>query len=82
MALLPDEDDEIVISPWDNKWAVVIGIADYQGWANDLYHPDEDAREMYAALTEIYGFPEDHVRMLLNEEATLYNIREAIAWLG
>jgi hypothetical protein len=66
----------------DNKWAVIIGIADYAGTRNDLYHPDDDAREMYTALTEIYGFPESHITMLIDSEATLANIKAAIAWLA
>ena len=33
-----------------NKWAVVIGIADYSGRENDLWHPDEDANEMASYL--------------------------------
>ena len=65
----------------ENKWAVIIGIADYSGTNNDLYHPDDDAREMYAMLTEIYGFPESHITMLIDSEATLNNIKAAIAWL-
>ena len=28
--------------PEANKWAVVIGIADYVGRDSDLWHPDED----------------------------------------
>ena len=34
-----------------NKWAVVIGIADYTGRDSDLWHPDEDASEMANHVT-------------------------------
>ncbi|RLF04700.1 MAG: hypothetical protein DRK00_06135 [Thermoprotei archaeon] len=64
-----------------NKWAVVIGIADYEGRSSDLWHPDEDAKEFYKALTRDYGFPRDHVVLLLNKEATANAILAAIDWL-
>jgi hypothetical protein len=67
--------------PSANKWAVVIGIADYQEPAIDLWHPDEDAKEMTEALVTKYGFPRGHVRLLLNEEATAEAIVSAITWL-
>ena len=65
-----------------NKWAVVIGIADYQGRSNDLWHPDEDAIEMREALIDNYGFPEENIQMLLNREATAQAIVDAIRWLA
>ncbi len=64
-----------------NKWAVVIGIADYEGSASDLWHPDEDAKEFYRALVKDYGFPRDHVVLLLNKKATSSAILAAIDWL-
>jgi hypothetical protein len=68
-------------APAANKWAVVIGIADYQGTGNDLWHPDEDANEMAKALVTNYGFASDHVRILLNRKATANAIAAAISWL-
>lgn len=71
--------------PSVNKWAVVIGIADYaeyQGQEFDLCHPDEDAKEMTKALVTKYGFPRGHVRLLLNEQATAAAIVGAIDWLA
>jgi uncharacterized caspase-like protein len=64
-----------------NKWAVVIGIADYQGTEDDLWHPDEDAKEMARALSKDYGFPTGNVKVLLNGEATAEAIMSAIDWL-
>jgi metacaspase-1 len=64
-----------------NKWAVVIGIANYTGTGNDLWHPDEDATEMAKALTANYGFATDHVKILLNSKATASAITSAISWL-
>ncbi|MHB8963647.1 MAG: caspase family protein [Saccharofermentanales bacterium] len=67
--------------PAANKWAVVIGIADYKGTGNDLWHPDEDANEMAKALVSNYGFASDHVKILLNRKATSSAIVAAIDWL-
>jgi hypothetical protein len=63
------------------KWAVVIGIADYQGRDSDLWHPDEDAKEMYAELTRQQGYPRANVKLLTNKGATASAISSAITWL-
>ena len=34
-----------------DKWAVIIGVSDYDGRANDLWNPHNDALEMRAILT-------------------------------
>ena len=62
------------------RWALLIGIADYRGLRNDLWHPDEDALEMKAELLE-YGYPEANIKVLLNKKATANAIIEAIDWL-
>jgi len=74
----PDGGEE----PTANKWAVVVGIADYQGRGNDLWHPDEDAKEMKEALINKYGFPKDNIKTLLNRQATAQAIVDAIDWLA
>lgn len=72
--------------PSANKWAVVIGIADYaiapDGEEYDLCHPDEDAKEMTKALFTKYGFPAQNIKLLLNEQATFEAIVGAITWLA
>ena len=62
------------------KWAVVIGIADYQGGNSDLWHPDEDAKDMETELLE-QGYPEANIKLLLNRKAKAQAIVEAIDWL-
>jgi len=64
-----------------SKWAVVIGIADYQGTSSDLWHPDEDAKEMYTELTRQQGYPKANVKLLTNNKATASAIVSAIDWL-
>ena len=68
--------------PEANKWAVVIGISDYTGVQNDLWHADEDAIEMQQALIEEYGFPEDNIKLLLDRKANARAILRAIDWLA
>ena len=64
-----------------SKWAVIIGIADYQGTSSDLWHPDEDAKEMYTELTRQRGYPKANVKLLTNKAATASAIVNAIDWL-
>ena len=66
-----------------DRWAVLIGIADYPGSTNDLSFPDDDVRDFYDLLIEKCLFPPDHVKVLLNASATKKNISDAIAeWLA
>jgi hypothetical protein len=58
----------------------LIGIADYSGRGNDLWHPDEDAKDMLSVLTA-NGYASDHVKVLLNRQATALAITNAIDWL-
>jgi hypothetical protein len=69
-------------SPQGDKWAVVIGISDYQGTANDLWNPDKDAMDMQQSLITKYGFPGGNIKMLLNSQATYQAILGAIDWLA
>jgi hypothetical protein len=63
------------------KWAVIIGIADYQGTGSDLWHPDEDAKEMYTELTRQQGYSKSNVKLITNRGATASAIAGAIDWL-
>jgi len=65
----------------NSKWAVIIGIADYQGTGSDLWHPDEDAKGMYTELTRQRGYPKSNVKLLTNRAATASAIVNAINWL-
>ncbi|MCK4718154.1 MAG: caspase family protein, partial [Thermoplasmata archaeon] len=49
-------------------WAVVVGISDYAGTGSDLRYADDDAAEVRAALVERYGYPADHIIMLLGDK--------------
>jgi len=77
----PDKPGKPDKEPPANKWAVVVGIADYEGSQYDLWHPDEDAKEMASALIENYGFARGNVKLLLNRKATCGAIISAMDWL-
>jgi hypothetical protein len=59
------------------KYALVIGISDYQG-DNDLSYCDEDAAS-WAGFLEAQGYT---VRTLLNSEASSTAIMDEIAWMA
>ncbi len=67
--------------PAVDKWAVVIGIADYQGIGNDLQYTDDDAMDMYDYLIA-QGYPKGNIKLLLNRKATGRNIYSAIDWMA
>lgn len=59
------------------KYAVVIGISDYEGTSNDLNYADDDAID-WANYLESIGYT---VYLLLDREATAQAIEDAINWL-
>ncbi|MBT9438251.1 MAG: tetratricopeptide repeat protein, partial [Desulfobacterales bacterium] len=71
---------EVALAP-ENAYGVVIGIGKYQDEGiPTLKYAKEDALEIYNILTDPkYGnFPKENVRLLLDEQATLTEIRSAM----
>ena len=69
-----------------NSYALIIGIAAYKNLpeAAQLNFPGRDATGMYLTLTGLKGgvFPVTNVHLLMNEHATIANIRHEIEeWL-
>ncbi|HEY92528.1 MAG TPA: caspase family protein [Dehalococcoidia bacterium] len=62
------------------KYAIVIGISEYPGDANDLEYCDDDARAVENTLLEVYEF--DNVITLMDEGATASAIESAINTIG
>ncbi|MBS7654432.1 caspase family protein, partial [Candidatus Bathyarchaeota archaeon] len=69
-----------------DRWAVVIGISDYSDTQNDIQYADDDALDMLNALTSVYGFKRENIRLLISDytgnNATRGNIINAIDWLS
>lgn len=57
--------------PIRDKWALVVGITDFQDPdIPDLQYSAKDATDFYNYLVKEANFQPDHVRLLLNEQAT------------
>lgn len=59
------------------RYAVMVGIDDYQGIANNLNGPVADARLMGRILVERYGFTPANVIYITDREATREHVAEA-----
>lgn len=57
-------------TPIGDKWALVIGISKFADGSMNLTFPAKDAKDFAKYLVEGAGFAPDHVRVLINEEAT------------
>jgi hypothetical protein len=61
-----------------DKYAIIVGISDYPGEENDLQYSDDDAQDIYNALTTLYGYSPDNIYLLLDMDASFTAIRDAI----
>lgn len=60
------------------RYAIIIGISNYPGTRNDLKYADDDAGDMFTALTTLYGFDAGNIRLLKDLNATFEAIRAAV----
>ncbi|HLN19274.1 MAG TPA: caspase family protein, partial [Patescibacteria group bacterium] len=60
------------------KYAIVIGICDYPGTANDICKSDGDAKNMHDALVTKYNYAEENVYLLRDMSATYSSIADAV----
>ena len=68
---------------YENSWGVVVGINDYKNDdIPDLIYATDDAQDIREMLIEYYGFPPENIAILLNEEATAFNIKKQISGLA
>ena len=70
--------------PVARKWALVVGIGRFADETiPTLEYTAKDAQDLQRALTDLTPgkFAPDHVRLLLDSQATLSHIREGIGWL-
>jgi uncharacterized caspase-like protein len=67
------------ISPTDvyeNQWALIIGINQYPNFTQ-LKYAVEDANSMKVTLMTQYGFPEENIELLTDNDATKDKIQNA-----
>lgn len=73
------------VNPLAQRYAVIIGISRYlysgEGGLTNLEYADDDARGFHRALLDV-GWPEDHIRCLIDEQATKREVEKALGnWL-
>ena len=61
----------------EDKWAVCIGISDYEGRSSDLWNPHNDATEM-ALILKNYGY---NYALAMDGACTAVAIYELVDWL-
>ena len=69
--------------PVGDKWALVIGISKFQKTEYNLEYSAKDARDFYNFLVSEANFKKDHVKLLIDQDATRANIMSAFgsSWL-
>lgn len=72
-----------VASPIADKWALVVGISKFQDQNLNLTYPAKDAKDFYNYLIGEGNFAPDHVKLLINEQATREKILSSLGdtWL-
>jgi hypothetical protein len=61
-----------------DKYAILVGISNYPGDDADLEYCDDDAQDIYNALTTLYGYSPSNIHLLLDMDASFSAIRDAI----
>ena len=62
---------------YDDSWAVIIGIDKYK-YSDQLNYAVKDAESVKDMLISKFNFPKDNIKYLVNEEATLSEIKLAL----
>lgn len=57
-------------APIEDKWAFVVGISKFQLPSINLNYPAKDAKDLADYLVKEANFAPDHVKLLVNEQAT------------
>jgi len=70
--------------PLKDKWAVLVGISNFQDPSLNLQYAAKDARDFRNFLINESNFKPDHVKILVDAQATRANIIGALGadWLG
>jgi len=63
-------------------WAVIVGVADYKIDKYDLPIPEKRLKVLYNALLSTKNWHRNHIKLLINAEATRKKILEVLDWLA
>jgi uncharacterized caspase-like protein len=75
-----DPESGLELNLYDKMWAVVVGINKYQNWPR-LRYAVQDADAIAKMLTTKYGFRQDYIILLKDNEATLQGMKDAFQTL-
>ncbi len=64
------EDPEGDSTPIEDKWALVVGVSKFAQPSINLKYPAKDAKDLATYLTTEANFAPDHVKLLVDEDAT------------
>ena len=67
--------------PASSRWALLIGINDYQGRTESNVGSKQDAQALYTYLRKL-GWRADHMMLIVDLNATASHIVESIRWLA
>ncbi len=69
--------------PIRDKWALIVGISKFKDSTLNLRYPSKDAKDFYDFLVTSAGFKKDHIKLLVDEEATRGHILSELGdkWL-
>ena len=81
LTLVPTHGELADKKVYDNSYALLVGINNYANLPSQiqLHFAVADAMSMRETLIKYYGFPPDHIKMLLNGEATKEKIEQALS---
>ena len=74
---------DVTNRPVRDKWALIVGISNFQDNKLNLKYPAKDAKDFNDYLLKEGNFAPDHVKLLTNEQATRANILSELGdkWL-
>ncbi len=74
---------DVTNRPVRDKWALIVGISNFQDSKLNLKYPAKDAKDFNDYLLKEGNFAPDHVKLLTNEQATRANILSELGdkWL-
>jgi hypothetical protein len=64
------EDSAAVNAPIEDKWAFIVGVSKFAKASINLKYPAKDAKDLSNYLVNEANFAPDHVKLLLDEQAT------------
>jgi hypothetical protein len=74
------DEQKVQVHGMGDLYGIIIGIGDY-AYAEDLYIPDDGAKQINKQLEDIWG-NQTHLKLLLNKNAGRDDIEEAMNWLA